>query len=112
MATRATENDVTRHTQLKISLKFFTLLATGLFYSVVVVATVVQMWLPITSEHSTSLVAVVTLLHTRGEQIMLKKLPIMLCCTAPKRHLLCSTNVPIMLRLCSLNCQESIIIDI
>ena len=48
----------------------------------------------------------------RGEQIMLKNLPIMLCYTAPKMHLLCSTNVPIMLRLCSLNCQESVIIDI
>ena len=48
----------------------------------------------------------------RGERIMLKNLPIMLCCTAPKMHLLCSTNVPIMLRLCSLNCQGSVIIDI
>ena len=51
-------------------------------------------------------------LLSRGERIMLKNLPIMLCCTAPKMHLLCSTNVPIMLRLCSLNCQESVIMDI
>ena len=27
---------------------------------------------------------------------------IMLCCTAPKNYLLCSTNVPIMLKFCSL----------
>ena len=37
--------------------------------------------------------------QARGERIMLKHLPTMLCCTAPKMHLLCSTNVPIMLRL-------------
>ena len=34
---------------------------------------------------------------------MLKNLPIMLCCTAPKILLLCSTNAPIMHKLCSLN---------
>ena len=41
---------------------------------------------------------------TRGEPIMLKNLPIMLCHSARKRYLLCSTFVPIMLnffQLCS-----------
>ena len=33
----------------------------------------------------------------RGRRIMLANLPIMLCCTAPKMYLLCSTNAPIML---------------
>ena len=33
----------------------------------------------------------------RGKRIMLENLPIMLCCTAPKMYLLCSTNAPIML---------------
>ena len=33
----------------------------------------------------------------RGRRIMLENLPIMLCCTAPKMYLLCSTNAPIML---------------
>ena len=37
---------------------------------------------------------------SRGERIMLRNLPIMLCCTAPNKHLLCSTNPPIMLKLC------------
>ena len=37
----------------------------------------------------------------RPEPIMLQNLPIMLCCTAPKMYLLCSLNVPIMLKLCS-----------
>ncbi len=39
----------------------------------------------------------------RAEPIMLKKVPTMLCCTAPKIFLLCSTNAPIMLKICSLN---------
>ena len=39
---------------------------------------------------------------------MLQNLPIMLCCTAPKMYALCSINVPIMLKLCSLNCQGSV----
>ena len=34
---------------------------------------------------------------------MLKNIPIMLCCTASKIFLSCSTNAPIMLKLCSLN---------
>ena len=34
-----------------------------------------------------------------GRLIVLKNLPIMLCCTAPKIYLLCSTNTPIMLKL-------------
>ena len=33
----------------------------------------------------------------RGKRIMLKNLPIMVCCTAPKMYLLYSTNTPIML---------------
>ena len=33
---------------------------------------------------------------SRGEPIMLKNVPIMLCCSARKRYLLCSTFVPIM----------------
>ena len=41
---------------------------------------------------------------------MLKKLLIMLCCTVPKKHLFSSTNFPIMLKLCSINYQESIIL--
>ena len=42
---------------------------------------------------------------SKDEPIMLKNVPIMLCCTAPKIFLLCSTkfNAPIMLKLCSLN---------
>ena len=36
-------------------------------------------------------------LSVRGAPIMLKKLPIMLCRSARKRYLLCSTFVPIML---------------
>ena len=35
----------------------------------------------------------------RAEPIMLKKYPIMPCCTAPKIFLLCSTNAPIVLKL-------------
>ena len=36
-------------------------------------------------------------MQTRGEPIMLKNLPIMLCRSARKRYLLCSTFVRIML---------------
>jgi len=32
--------------------------------------------------------------------IVLKYLPIMLCCTVPKIYLLCSTNATIVLKLC------------
>ena len=46
---------------------------------------------------------VTPLLSNRPEPIMLQNLPIMLCCTAPKMYLLCSINVPIMLKLCSLS---------
>ena len=35
----------------------------------------------------------------RYELIMLKNLPIMLCCNAPKNSLLYSTNFPIMLKI-------------
>ena len=35
----------------------------------------------------------------RPAPIMLKNLPIMLCCTAPKKYLLCSIIIPIMLEL-------------
>ena len=38
----------------------------------------------------------------RTQPTMLKY-PIMLCCTAPKIFLLCSTNAPIVLKLCSSN---------
>ena len=46
----------------------------------------------------------VGVLSGRGAPIMLKNLPIMLCHSARKRYLLCSTFVPIMLnfvQLCS-----------
>ena len=39
----------------------------------------------------------------RDEPIMLKKYPIMLCCTAPKSSYYAQQNTPIMLKLCSLN---------